>query len=256
MVGAPGVLGNDGDQDGDPLTVQTSLVSAPSDGAVSLGADGSFTYTPNSGFTGSDSFTYRIDDGTGRSADAVVTITVTASVSGSSTLYLQSTGATSDLWDMSLALPPAVPSQTDFDGDGKAGLTIKDSDGKETVNEGAKYQTWTYTAPGPLLLNGPVNLDLWSSTGLFVSLKSGTIYTYLYSCGAGDLCTKIASNAVFDSPWNNSLLSWSHRVISIGSVNTTIPAGNELRVKVLFHATDLWVTMTAAFPSALVVTLG
>ena len=37
---------------------------------------------------------------------------------------------------MTLALPPAAPQLTDFDADGKPGLTLKNSDGKETVNRG------------------------------------------------------------------------------------------------------------------------
>jgi RHS repeat-associated protein len=44
-VPAPGVLGNDSDPDGDPLTAQ--LVTGPAVGSVTLNADGSFEYTPN-----------------------------------------------------------------------------------------------------------------------------------------------------------------------------------------------------------------
>ena len=74
-VEAPGVLGNDTDAEGDDLTAV--LNSDPSSGSVSLNANGSFDYTPNGGFTGSDSFTYLADDGRGGSAEANVTITVT-----------------------------------------------------------------------------------------------------------------------------------------------------------------------------------
>src|SRR5205823_4564450 len=52
-VAAPGVLGNDTDANGDALTA--AKVSNPSHGAVTLNADGSFTYTPATGFTGIDS---------------------------------------------------------------------------------------------------------------------------------------------------------------------------------------------------------
>jgi len=63
-VGAPGVLANDVDPDGDPLTAQ--LVSGPlhaATGGFTLNSDGSFTYTPAAGFTGTDSFTYTANDG-------------------------------------------------------------------------------------------------------------------------------------------------------------------------------------------------
>ncbi|NMC52980.1 MAG: tandem-95 repeat protein [Chloroflexi bacterium] len=75
-VAAPGVLTNDTDVDGDPLTA--ILVSDVSDGTLALNADGSFTYDPDDNFTGSDSFTYKANDGTADSAPATVTITITA----------------------------------------------------------------------------------------------------------------------------------------------------------------------------------
>ena len=75
-VAAPGLLGNDYDEDGDPLTVNTSLLSSPANGLALVLANGAFVYTPNPLFVGTDSFTYQIDDGTGRSATGLVTITV------------------------------------------------------------------------------------------------------------------------------------------------------------------------------------
>ena len=67
--------GIDSDPDGDPLTV--SLVSGVSDGTLTLNPDGSFDYTPDAGFAGTDSFTYAIDDGRGGTDEGLVTITVT-----------------------------------------------------------------------------------------------------------------------------------------------------------------------------------
>ncbi len=73
-VGAPGVLGNDTDPEGDPLSA--ILVSSPSNGSLTLNSNGSFTYTPNTNFNGSDSFTYTANDGTSDSNVATVTIAV------------------------------------------------------------------------------------------------------------------------------------------------------------------------------------
>ncbi|MGH7193374.1 MAG: Ig-like domain-containing protein, partial [Candidatus Saccharimonadales bacterium] len=55
-MAAPGVLGNDYDSGGYALTAH--LQSQPSDGTVTLNGDGSFTYTANPDFTGSDTFAY------------------------------------------------------------------------------------------------------------------------------------------------------------------------------------------------------
>ncbi|NLG70979.1 MAG: tandem-95 repeat protein [Chloroflexi bacterium] len=73
-VSAPGVLGNDSDPDNDGLTAV--LVSGPANGQLNLSASGAFTYTPNPGFSGVDSFTYQAFDGELSSNTATVTITV------------------------------------------------------------------------------------------------------------------------------------------------------------------------------------
>ena len=72
---APGVLGNDTDDDNDTLTAEP--VSGPSHAAAfALNADGSFSYTPAANFNGTDSFTYTASDGNGGEDTATVTITV------------------------------------------------------------------------------------------------------------------------------------------------------------------------------------
>ncbi|MBA3943843.1 MAG: tandem-95 repeat protein [Herpetosiphonaceae bacterium] len=73
-VAAPGVLGNDSNTDGNPLTAQ--LVQGPSHGQLTLNTDGSFTYTPTTNYSGADSFTYQASDGLALSNVAMVSITV------------------------------------------------------------------------------------------------------------------------------------------------------------------------------------
>ncbi|MEN8218041.1 MAG: Ig-like domain-containing protein [Pseudomonadota bacterium] len=64
------------DIDGDSLTY--SLVSDGSNGTAVITSTGDFTYTPNADFNGTDSFTYKVNDGTVDSNTATVTVTVTA----------------------------------------------------------------------------------------------------------------------------------------------------------------------------------
>jgi VCBS repeat-containing protein len=73
--GASGVLANDTDVENDPLTA--ILVSGPAHGTLQLNADGTFTYTPSANYNGTDSFTYKANDGQADSNVATVTITVT-----------------------------------------------------------------------------------------------------------------------------------------------------------------------------------
>ncbi|NQT15334.1 MAG: cadherin-like domain-containing protein, partial [Planctomycetes bacterium] len=73
-VPGPGVLENDHDLDGDPLTAV--LDDGPSHGDLTLLPDGSFTYTPEVGFLGLDRFTYKASDGLSESNLATVTVLV------------------------------------------------------------------------------------------------------------------------------------------------------------------------------------
>ncbi|MBW3541437.1 MAG: cadherin-like domain-containing protein, partial [Planctomycetes bacterium] len=70
---APGVLQNDNDPESDPL--EAVLEVGPANGVLTLGLDGGFTY-PNPGFVGTDTFTYRADDGLEQSNIATVAIDV------------------------------------------------------------------------------------------------------------------------------------------------------------------------------------
>ena len=58
---AQGVLANDTDRDGDPLTAVRQ--DGPQHGTLTLAADGSFRYVPAADFNGRDGFSYRADDG-------------------------------------------------------------------------------------------------------------------------------------------------------------------------------------------------
>ena len=71
---ANGVLANDTNADGGTLSAVLGTTTAH--GSLTLNADGSFVYTPNAGFCGTDSFTYTATDGNATSAPATVTITV------------------------------------------------------------------------------------------------------------------------------------------------------------------------------------
>jgi VCBS repeat-containing protein len=72
----------DSDPDGDPLTITTATAS---NGTVTIGANGAITYTPNADFNGTDTIVYTISDGNGGTAQAEVTVTVTAANDAPST---------------------------------------------------------------------------------------------------------------------------------------------------------------------------
>jgi immune inhibitor A len=69
------VVANDTDPDGDPLAL--TGVTQPANGSAAANPGGTVTYTPRSGFVGTDTFSYTVSDGRGGTSTASVTITVT-----------------------------------------------------------------------------------------------------------------------------------------------------------------------------------
>ncbi len=82
--------------------LSASVVSGPAHGSLSLGADGSFTYTPAPGYVGADSFAYGVTDTAGDHATAAVSLTVALPPSEPS-------------------LPPSEPSPPTSEGNGDGG---------------------------------------------------------------------------------------------------------------------------------------
>jgi YVTN family beta-propeller protein len=87
-VAAPGVLANDQSNGGGAMSTQ--LVGNVSHGALTLSANGSFTYTPSPGFAGPDSFTYRAVNTAGTSNVATVALSVVSGPQPPTNFYVSS----------------------------------------------------------------------------------------------------------------------------------------------------------------------
>jgi adhesin/invasin len=72
---APGVLANDTDANGDPLTAQI-IGGPPANGDLAFNPDGSFIYMPDPDFNGTEQVSYGANDGSASSATTTVTLTV------------------------------------------------------------------------------------------------------------------------------------------------------------------------------------
>jgi hypothetical protein len=78
-----GLISDAYDPQGNPLTV--SGFTQPANGSVTVNPDGTFQYTAGAGFTGLDSFTYTVSDGT-------LTTTATATVVVGTSIWTDATG--------------------------------------------------------------------------------------------------------------------------------------------------------------------
>src|SRR3954470_14481537 len=112
-LAAPAILGNDSDADGD--TLSAALVSGPAHGSLALNANGALTYTPDANFNGTDSFTYKVNDGQADSNVATAFLTVTpvndVPVAHDASYTLAEDTA------LTLAAPAILGNDSDADGD-------------------------------------------------------------------------------------------------------------------------------------------
>ena len=111
-VAAPGVLANDTDAEGNPLTA--AVVASVAHGTLTLGANGSISYVPTTGYTGPDSFTYRANDGSLNSNTATVSLTVTAT--NSAPVAVADSYSTPKNTSLVVAAPGVLANDTDADG--------------------------------------------------------------------------------------------------------------------------------------------
>ncbi len=173
-VAAPGVLGNDSDPDGSSLSA--SLVSSVSHGSLTLNSDGSFIYTPTAGYGGSDSFTYRANDGMADSNIATVAITVSAG-NHPPVAANDSYSATRDA-TLSVAAPGVLGNDTDADGNPLTAVLV------------------TGVSHGTLTLNSNGSFSYTPTTGY----TGGDSFTYKANDGAADSNIATVSIAINRSP--------------------------------------------------------
>ena len=135
-IGLPGVLSNDSDIEGD--TLSAVVVTPPLHGALTLYPDGSFLYTPDPNYNGTDSFTYQASDGVALSNVATVMITVSA--------VNDPPDAANDTDDTYLNTPKTIVvlyNDADIDGDPLTVTAVtQPADGTAAINAGG---TVTYT---------------------------------------------------------------------------------------------------------------
>ena len=114
-VAAPGILANDTDFNGDPLTAV--LVTGPAHGTIALNANGTFTYGPALDYAGVDSFTYRASDGTLSSNAATVTIAVAGGTGNLAPVAVNDAFTTTKNTTLTQAAPGVLANDTDANND-------------------------------------------------------------------------------------------------------------------------------------------
>ena len=157
---------------GQPLTY--AIVTSPTHGTLSDAGSGNYIYTPTGCYKGTDSFTFKVNDGHSDSGTATVTITIGVTVS---TSYSTSNSS--------------FPAQTCKNSPLGIMLNASDSPCSSTFS----YTILASPASGVLLGTAP-NLTYSNTSPTFTGVDS---FTYKVSTGCGDAATNTVTITVGDS---------------------------------------------------------
>jgi VCBS repeat-containing protein len=180
------VLANDTDVDNTNAQLSVSSFTQPANGAVTKNADGTLDYTPNAGYNGTDSFTYKASDGTAESNEATVTITVNSPDAQCRTLASKTLGSSFN------------PDNYTFHGGTAADDTFTGTDGQSEVfcGFGGNDSIGTLQA-GDIFLGGDGNDTVTTNNGTFYG-DAGNDYVHYnrrtFNGGAGD-------DSVYENYW-------------------------------------------------------
>ncbi|WP_068604245.1 Ig-like domain-containing protein [Paenibacillus swuensis] len=195
------------DPDGNPITF--ALGAAPANGTVIVNPDGSFTYTPNLGFLGTDTFTVVVSDNNGASTTGTVTVNVS-----NIPPVAQDTSASTP---RNVAVSGPVPA-TDPDGNPLTyAVTVPAANGTAVANPDG---TFTYTP----------NLN-------FIGTDT---FTVTISDGLGGTATSVVTVTVFNQPpiTNNLNISTPENIVTSGQVTAFDPDGDSLTFTLNSAATN------------------
>lgn len=141
-----GLLANDTDADvGKLLQVEVPQTGAPARGKVAVNPNGSFTYLPDVGFVGTDTFSYVLSDGV---AETATTVTVNITGSGGDTVNVPPTVALATPAGPFTAPAGIALSATASDADGSVAKVEFFSGATKLGEDTSATGGWTLAWPG------------------------------------------------------------------------------------------------------------
>jgi hypothetical protein len=196
-VPAPGVLANDTDPAGLPGRVVFAV--PPSHGNLTINADGSFVYTPAPHYSGPDSFTYQVNDGTSASNLATVTLTV----ANTPPVAADKNYSVDENQGLNVAAPGLLSGSSDADGDSLKAILV--------------------AAP----THGLVLVNLDGSFSYSPAVRYTGADSFSYRLGDGASASNVATVAITLNPHNSppqlSLTNLDVVVAENGSITTPLP---------------------------------
>ncbi|WP_163852346.1 tandem-95 repeat protein [Pseudooceanicola aestuarii] len=190
------------DIDADTLTYTIEAGDGPSNGTVSMNADGTYTYDSNDDFFGTDSFKYTVKDGHGGTDTGTITVTV-ASVNDAP---VGTGGSASVAEDGSVAATVGGADTEDAAGDLAYSVATGPSNGTVTMNPNGTY---TYTPDAD-----------YNGTDSFTYRVTDT------DGGTGTATVSLTVGAVNDAP--TGVVAASYNVDEDATLNGTLPVASDI----------------------------
>ena len=217
------LLANDSDPDGDTPQFVAVDTNSPTNGTLQVNGDGSFAYTPNANFFGSDSVTYGITDGNGGTDQATVNITVTSRNDAPTISPVTLTPFLEDSGTVTITQNDLLVGADDVDGDilSAIGLTITSGSGTLVDNLDG---TWDFTPDA--------NDDSGVSFSYDVTDENATVAN----------TATLDITAVNDAPvlTSNTLFSVSENTTAVGTFAGEDPDGDTLTYSLEGTDSDLF----------------
>jgi hypothetical protein len=226
---ANGVLANDTDPTFDPLNA--ILVTDASNGSLTLNADGSFSYTPNADFSGTDSFTYKANDGTNDSNVATATIFVRA-INDAPINNLPAPETTTQDADLVLSTGGgnAISISDDDAGSNPVQVTLSATNGTLTLpgTTGLTFTNGDGTADGGMTFTGTVADINAALNGLTYTPNSGYVGPDLINITTTDQGNSGLGGALADSDVMSVTVTGTTAPVAVDDPDTYLLTLNEL----------------------------
>lgn len=191
------------DANNDALTY--SLVNGPAHGTLTFNANGSYSYTPDANYAGSDSFTFRANDGSANSNIATITLSVAAVNDAPIVAAALANQAFAEDNAVSFALPTG--SFTDVD---DATLTLS-----ATLSDGSALPAWlafnpatgSFTGTPPSNFNGSLSIQVTATDSGGLTASSTFTLDITAVNDAPDSLTRTAGGSVAENSANGTVVA-------------------------------------------------
>jgi len=208
-----GVLANDTDVDTPLGNLSVTVVTNPNSGNLVLNLDGTFTYTPDAGFTGSDRFTYQINDGSANSDVAIVTLNVTSTINTPPTAANDNFSGNED----SVITGDVVSNDSDSDGHLPLSATVVTTPTRGSLSLNPDG-TFSYTPNANI--NGTDTFTYFTTDALGAKSGTATVVLTLNSVNDAPSFTVGANQTVTAGSGTQTIAGWA-KGFNPGATNET-----------------------------------